>query len=424
VYPGTKAGTAVITVRASAGKLYAAAAIEYYATVRAGKLSVKADDVLINYDGKPHEAATEITLPEGVTGAQIRYGSNPFDCNSQTAPTVTAPGIYRVYYVVSAPGYEDFKGSYEFEISRTDTEVVISPDEWIELALWQTASFTYWFSGEGEVTVTNLDPDLVEIQVDPLLCKVNITPLKVSKDRKARILVMGAESETAAAGFNFAEIVVIEDLAGTSASPNNRVYDGTSQTLGRAVSIYDGATITYSDAEDGVYTSSAPEQRDAGTYTTWYRVERAGSESYTGYFVTTIQKAYPVIALEGDGTTLDKGEQIRLAYEYSGDGELGVLCSNPTLAKVSLDEQTHEIIVEPTGAGTGTIVIYLTSGETDNYAANQKFITLEITDATQAAAGPIAKTGDGAAMPLALAAAAAFAAGAVLCLMAIRRKRQ
>ena len=73
-----------------------------------------------------------------------------------------------------------------------------------------------------------------------------------------------------------------------SATDYNGVYDG--QSHGITVNAPEGASVTYSDTETGVYSATNPTYKDAGEYTVYYTVTADGAETVTGSAKVSIAK--------------------------------------------------------------------------------------------------------------------------------------
>ena len=112
------------------------------------------------------------------------------------------------------------------------------------------------------------------------------------------------------------------DKTAPALAKNEREYDGTTQAL---VTGGNAGTTLYSDSRDGVYSAAVPQEKNAGTYTVWYKEK--GDDNYNdsepqGITVTIRRKPLTVSAanttLSGSGLKTDGGTYY---YDYDGAGK-------------------------------------------------------------------------------------------------------
>jgi hypothetical protein len=68
------------------------------------------------YDGEPHGVVISVTDP--AEGAVIRYGTSEGTYDLEESPTITAAGSLKVYYQVTAEGYEPLTGSVTLTVAE------------------------------------------------------------------------------------------------------------------------------------------------------------------------------------------------------------------------------------------------------------------------------------------------------------------
>ena len=105
-----------------------------------------------------------------------------------------------------------------------------------------------------------------------------------------------------------AEIKIVCADIDATVTPFSGTYDGSSHGILVAVSTA-GATVTYSTTASGTYTPDLPTFIDAGTYTTWYKINATGYNELTGSAtVTILKRAITVTSADAsktyDGTPL------------------------------------------------------------------------------------------------------------------------
>lgn len=90
-------------------------------------------------------------------------------------------------------------------------------------------------------------------------------------------------------------------------------YDGQQHAFDAVTTTTEGATITYSEEEDGTYTSTIPTKKDAGTYSLYYKVEKLGYSTETGSYSMTISPRDVTITVPDQGKTFG-GNEPALTY--------------------------------------------------------------------------------------------------------------
>ena len=103
VKPGTTAGKATITVTSAEASNYTAKSATYEATVKNGTISLSATPYTGTYDGKAHNALTNVTV--NPSDAAIEYSTDG-TTYSTTMPTVTNSSSFTVTVRASKAGYK------------------------------------------------------------------------------------------------------------------------------------------------------------------------------------------------------------------------------------------------------------------------------------------------------------------------------
>lgn len=128
-------------------------------------------------------------------------------------------------------------------------------------------------------------------------------------------------------------------------------YDGQQHAFDAVTTTTEGATITYSEEEDGTYTSTIPTKKDAGTYTLYYKVEKLGYSTETGSYDMTISKRDVTITVPAQGKTFG-GNEPALTYTVNNKVE---------------GETFNANISRTQGETVGDYDITVTPGENPNY---------------------------------------------------------
>lgn len=132
---------------------------------------------------------------------------------------------------------------------------------------------------------------------------------------------------------------------------DNIEYDGSEHAFVAVTSTTEGATITYSEEENGTYTSTIPTKKDAGTYTLYYKVEKLGYTTVTGSYDMTISKRDVTITVPAQGKTFG-GTDPELTYTVNNKVEGDTF--NATISRAE-------------GESVGTYDITVIPGENPNY---------------------------------------------------------
>lgn len=146
-----------------------------------------------------------------------------------------------------------------------------------------------------------------------------------------------------------------------SASGYTGIFDDNYHSI--AVSADIDATIYYSS--DGKnYDLQNPSYKDAGTYTTYFKVKKKGFKTFEGSETVEIEKAENTIILgTNQGATSANKYILTSILENKAGSELTVTSSNPKIATAYISENTLVI----NGVSSGSCDLILTSSETNNY---------------------------------------------------------
>ncbi|MCQ2120316.1 MAG: InlB B-repeat-containing protein [Fibrobacter sp.] len=156
--------------------------------------------------------------------------------------------------------------------------------------------------------------------------------------------VMPAENITISANWNM-------DVKATGYTG---VYDGNAH--GITVTAPEGATVTYSDAEDGSYVAALT-YADVGTYTVYYKASQEGYADVKGSATVTITPATMTLVVAGYTGTYD-------GIAHSGTATPSV--TTGTTISYSVDNGTTWTTDVPTFTNAGTVDVKV-KAENDNY---------------------------------------------------------
>ena len=212
------------------------------------------------YEGTYDQAAHGITVNKGNNNnVTITYSLDENDISSFTPaqPELIHAGEYTVYYRVTKRNYADFIGSATVKINPAEAGV-----EWDDVT-------TFAYNGSAQApaaTATGLlEGDTSDVVIEGAEINAgNYTATATGFTNTDYVLPTASTKDF--------EITAI-DMEGIVAHDYSGEYDGQPHTI--TVDAPTGATVTYSETEDGEYTAEAPSLTDAGTKTVYYKVTNA-----------------------------------------------------------------------------------------------------------------------------------------------------
>ena len=210
-----------------------------------------------------------------------------------------------------------------------------------------------WVSpdSDGYVTFTGLDPES-EHTIYTRVPATDSAPASVVSD-----------------GISVA--TVCSDFENVTEQSYEGVYDGASHEI-KVTTDTEGATITYSSTEDGIYTSAVRSYTDVCSETVYYRIEKEHYNTVTGTLTAVIKKAdIPGVSSEDVTVT------------YDGE-EHGITVTKPDNAVVSYKTSEsgsyREELPVFTDAGTYTVYYLVSVDGNYNTIEGQNTVTINPAD--------------------------------------------
>lgn len=279
----TEIGTYTVSYTVSAGSNYNDATGSYTFTIKDGTIEASStgyDDV---YDGDSHSITVTVAKPEGTT---IQYHTSENDEWSTTNPTFIDVGTYTVYWKVTKTGYTAASGSDTVNITKatlTGYSVTANPDATYDGAAHASATATL---PEG-ATITYTYGENESSSTIPSFTDVGTYTVSYT-------ISAGNNYNDATGSYTFKiKEGTLTDITGTD---YNAPYDGQAHTI--TVTAPEGATVTYSETENGEYSATAPTLTDAGTKTVYWKVEKTGYTTVTGSNTITITQKDVTITID------------------------------------------------------------------------------------------------------------------------------
>ena len=158
VKSGTTAGIATITVTSAEASNYTAKSATYEATVNNGTISLSATPYTGTYDGKAHNALTNVSV--NPSDAKLEYSING-STYSTTMPTVTNTSSFTVTVQASKAGYKTQSTTQTVKVNKANGSLSLSsysgtityPNS-TSFTASGTGSINAWSSNTGVATVS------------------------------------------------------------------------------------------------------------------------------------------------------------------------------------------------------------------------------------------------------------------------------
>ena len=185
VKSGTTAGKAIITVTSAEASNYNEKSATYTATVNNGTISLSATPYNGTYDGKAHNALTNVSA--NPSDAKIEYSTNG-TTYSTTMPTVTNSSSFTVTVKASKEGYKTQITTETVKVSKANGNLTLSSYSGI---LTYPNSGTFSVSGNtGNLSVSSSNTNVVTVS----LSGNTVTIIPKTREGSATITVKSAAS--------------------------------------------------------------------------------------------------------------------------------------------------------------------------------------------------------------------------------------
>ena len=185
VKSGTTAGKAIITVTSAEASNYTAKSATYTATVNNGTISLSATPYNGTYDGKAHNALTNVSA--NPSDAKLEYSING-GTYSTTMPTITNVSSFTVTVRASKAGYKTQSTTQTVKVNKANGNLTLSSYSGI---LTYPNSGTFYVSGNtGNLSVSSSNTNVVTVS----LSGNTVTIIPKTREGSATITVKSAAS--------------------------------------------------------------------------------------------------------------------------------------------------------------------------------------------------------------------------------------
>lgn len=366
----TDVGTTTVWVKIDAGSNYKVWKGSAAITVTEAEITFVIEPVTgVTYDGQFHDsAAVTSKLPEGATVTYKWTENGVDDSSTDVIPRFAQAGTHHVSYEVTYPNYAKKTGSYDFTIANADiTGYVIAakPDVNYTGEAQESATLTRGTPADAEIVFTCNGHTYYGV------------PSFTGVGRYEVSYVISAENYNDVTGSYTFTIKDGEIVA--SSTGYDGAYDGNARSITVTVAKPEGTTTYYRTSEDestdaGAWSTTNPSFTDVGTYTVYWKVEKAGYATVSGSDTVSITPGtYTGVSYVGKDKLTYDGD------EYPSGKLSGTL---PEGARVTFKwtdenggEQTSNDIPKFANAGTYTVSYTITS---TNYSDITGSYTFEI----------------------------------------------
>ena len=364
VKSGTTAGKATITVTSAEASNYTAKSATYTATVNNGTISLSATPYNGTYDGKAHNALTNVSANPG--DAKIEYSINGRTYNT-TMPTITNASSFTVTIKASKVGYKTQIRTETVKVSRAEGKLKLSATSG---TITYPSNATFTVSGNtGTLSVSSNNNNIATASVSGN----TVTVKSGTTAGKATITVTSAEASNYTAKSATYTATVNNGTISLSATPYNGTYNGKAHNALTNVSANPSdAKLEYS-INGGTYSTTMPTITNVSSFTVTVRASKAGYKTQSTTQTVKVNKANGNLTLSSYSGILTYPNSG--TFSVSGNtGNLSVSSFNTNVVTVSLSGNTVTIIPK-TREGSATITVK--SAASANYT--EKSVTYNVT---------------------------------------------
>ena len=363
VKSGTTAGKATITVTSAEASNYNEKSATYTATVNNGTISLSATPYNGTYDGKAHNALTNVSANPG--DAKIEYSINGRTYNT-TMPTITNVSSFTVTIKASKVGYKTQTRTETVKVSRAEGKLKLSATSG---TITYPSNATFTVSGNtGTLSVSSNNNNIATASVSGN----TVTVKSGTTAGKATITVTSAEASNYNEKSATYTATVNNGTISLSATPYTGTYDG------KAHNAITKVTVTPSDAKieystnGTTYSTTMPTITNTSSFTVTVRASKAGYKTQSTTQTVKVNKAAGTLTLSATSGTINYPNSTTFTVS-SNTGSITASSSNTKVATVTVSGNT--VTVKSVGVGSATITVK--SASNTNY--NEKTATYSVT---------------------------------------------
>ena len=364
VKSGTTVGKATITVTSAEASNYTAKSATYTVTVNNGTISLSATPYNGTYDGKAHNALTNVSA--NPSDAKLEYSING-GTYSTTMPTITNVSSFTVTIKASKLGYKTQTRTETVKVSKAEGKLMLSATSG---TITYPSNTTFTVSGNtGALSVSSNNNNIATASVSGN----TVTVKSGTTAGKATITVTSATATNYNAKSATYTATVQNGTISLSATPYTGTYDGKAHNAITNVSVNPSdAKLEYS-TNGTTYSTTMPTITNVSSFTVTVRASKAGYKTQSTTQTVKVNKANGSLTLSSYSGILTYPNSG--TFSVSGNtGNLSVSSSNTNVVTVSLSGNTVTIIPK-TREGSATITVK--SAASANYT--EKSVTYNVT---------------------------------------------
>lgn len=297
----TDVGTTTVWVKIDAGSNYNVWKGSAAITVTEAEITFVIEPVTgVTYDGQPHVSATLNSVVPADAAVTYSYtDDNGSEVTDATAiPSFTNAGTHTVSYTVTRANYGTKTGSYDFTITNADiTGYVITANDEVNYdgAAHASATVTRGIPADAEIVFTCNGQTYYGV---PSFTGVGTYQVSY---------VISKENYNDATG-NYTFTIKDGEIVASSIGYDG-AYDGNAHSITVTVTKPEGTTTYYSTTTDDItkteeWSTTNPTFTDVGTYTVYWKVEKADYATVSGSDTVSITKGtYTGVSYEADYNT-------------------------------------------------------------------------------------------------------------------------
>ena len=274
--PTTDGKKTTITVTSAATGNYEAQTATYEVTINRGTIDLDATPYSGNYDGKAHNAVSNVTT--NPTGTTIEYSLNG-GAYSTTMPQVTGANTYSISIRATKEGYIKAETTITVTVGKqtnTNGNLTLSATSGI-ITYPNNGTFTVTKNTSGgALSVKSSDESVATASISGTT--VTITPKAITTDgKKTTIIVTSAATSNYEAQTAKYEVTINRGTIDLDATIYTGVYDGQSHDAVSNIKVVpNDAKVEYSIDGGKTYTTAIPKVTNAGEFAVTIKANKAG----------------------------------------------------------------------------------------------------------------------------------------------------
>ena len=281
VKSGTTAGNAIITITSAETQNYTAKSATYETTVNNGTISLSATPYTGTYDGKEHNALTNVSV--NPSDAKLEYSING-GTYSTTMPTITNTSEFTVTVKASKAGYKTQTTTETVKVNKANGNLTLSATSG---TLTYPTSTSFTVSGNtGTLSVSSNNTNIATASISGN----TVTVKPGTTAGKATITVTSAEASNYTAKSATYEATVKNGTISLSATPYTGTYDGKAHNALTNVTVNPSdAAIEYS-TDGTTYSTTMPTVTNSSSFTVTVRASKAGYKTQSVTETVNVKK--------------------------------------------------------------------------------------------------------------------------------------